>query len=105
MKESAGWALLILGILLIIWGIYYSYQIFTLKTEPPQIFKVQEKENGLSGNTPQEQLEVAIKEQIESLLPGNAITELLNLVAWSMFAVILFMGSSHIAVLGIRLIK
>lgn len=107
MKESIGWVLLIIGIILIFWGIYYSYQIFTDKVGPPQIFKVSEKEDVFSetGSTSQDQMELAIREQLESVLPSDAVPKILNLIAWSMFSVILFMGSSHLAVLGIRLIK
>lgn len=106
MKESTGWLLLILGVMLILWGVYYSYQIFTDKVSPPQMFKTSEEEvfSG-SAETPQEQMEVAVKEQLESVISAETIPKIFNLIAWSMFAIILFMGASHIAVLGIRLIK
>jgi hypothetical protein len=106
MKDSIGWILLIIGVILIFWGIYYSYQIFTLKVEPPQIFKSSEENvfNG-GGEEPQDQLRIAIEEQLNNLLPVNAVPKLLNLVVWSMFSVILFMGAAHVSAIGVRLIK
>jgi len=39
-NKLAGWALLVLGLAVIFWGIYSSHAIFTGKTKPPEIFTV-----------------------------------------------------------------
>ncbi len=36
--KIAGWALLFLGIVVIFWGIYSSYRIFTAKENVPEVF-------------------------------------------------------------------
>lgn len=56
-NKIAGWALLVLGLVVILWSIYSSYAIFTGKTKSPDIFpapsvsqNLQDSQNAGSGS-------------------------------------------------------
>ena len=53
----------------------------------------------------QKELQNAMAEQLKGLLPVDTLPKLLNLVAWSIFAGILFFGGGQISGLGIKLMK
>lgn len=103
-----GWVLLIAGVLIIVWTLHSSYNIFTGEAAVPEIFEM-EKEEALSqkgGTTDiQAQMEQMIGEQLKGILPAGSITKLLNLIIWSMLAFILIFGGTQLASLGIKLIK
>jgi len=111
-KKIVGWVLLAAGILAIAWGIWSSAQIFTAKTEAPQVFKepvVKEVSNtggkALSMEEQmQEQMQNVIGEQIGNMLPAESITGLLNLIAWSVFMTILIFAAGKVATIGIKLL-
>jgi len=112
MKKIFGWTLLTIGVLIIIWGIWTSFQIFTAQKPVYEIFKVPtaqesflEKEKGGIGAEVQEQMQQMIKEQFKEMFPPEFLVRLLNLISWSVFAMILFMGGEKLAVIGIRLLK
>ena len=46
-----------------------------------------------------------MENQISEMIPHDTIPKMLNLTIWSMLAFILIFGGSHIANLGIKLIK
>ena len=103
-----GWVLLLAGVLIIVWTLYSSYNIFTGEAAVPEIFEMG-KEEALSqkgGTTDiQAQMEQMIGEQLKGILPADSITKLLNLIIWSMLAFILIFGGTQLASLGIKLIK
>jgi len=112
MKKIFGWILLVIGVLIIVWGIWTSFQIFTAQKPVYEIFKVPtaqesflEKEKGGIGAEVQEQMQQMIKEQFKEMFPPEFLVRLLNLISWSVFAMILFMGGEKLAVIGIRLLK
>jgi len=107
LKKILGWALLFLGLIVIFYSLYSSYNIFTAETEAPQIFTAEQEESVVpsTGGSLQEQLEKTIQEQLRGVLPADSIFTLLNLVAWSIFAGILIFGGAQISGLGIKLIK
>jgi len=41
-KKIFGWILLILGVLIILWGIWSSYQIFNNQKPVPEIFAIEQ---------------------------------------------------------------
>ena len=45
-----------------------------------------------------------IGEQLKGIIPVDSVSNLLNLIAWSIFAAILIFGGAQIASLGIKLI-
>jgi len=105
-----GWLLLIAGIILIIWTLFSTYNIFTGERPVPEIFKVAEigkEEEALPKGTfdIQAQMEKMIGEQLKGILPVDTIPRLLNLIVWSMLAGLLIFGGSQISSLGIKLIK
>jgi len=113
-KKITGWILLAAGLAIMFWVFYSSYNIFTAKTEVPELFKVSEKEELSSAQKEraqdlQTQIEGAmgemIGEQLKGLLPADFLPKLLNLSAWSIFAGISIFTGTQISGLGIRLIK
>ena len=108
MKKIIGWALLTIGLIIILWGIFSSYQIFSNKTEAPEIFKASTEES-LTLEDQDYGIDQAIQnmmgDKMEEMLPANFLPRILNLTAWSIFAFILFFGGAQIAGLGIKLMR
>jgi len=112
MKKIFGWILLTIGVLIIVWGIWTSFQIFTAQKPVYEIFKVPtaqesflEKEKGGIGAEVQEQMQQMIKEQFKEMFPPEFLVKILNLSAWWIFMMILILGGGKLAVLGITLLK
>jgi hypothetical protein len=100
-----GLILLAVGLALIGWTLYSSYNIFTGKAAAPEIFSAPEEENSLwSEKTTEEQM---IEVQMRKVFPVDAevFPNLFNLVAWSILAFILIFAGGQIAGLGIKLLK
>lgn len=104
-----GLLLLIAGLAIIFWSLYSSYNIFTSKTAAPEIFTTPKEEvklpTGKGSQNIQDQARQMIGEQLKGLLPATSINQLLNLIAWSIFAGILIVGGSQISNIGVRLLK
>ena len=107
MKKIPGLVLLFGGLIIILYSIYSSYNIFTAKAFAPEIFKVEEKTiSQKSGSQDiQAQLQNLLQEQLRGLVPAGSLPQLLNLLSWSIFAGILIFGGGQIAGLGIKLLK
>lgn len=108
LKKIVGWGLLVAGIILIVWTLYSSYNIFTGETSVPKIFEMPiEKPLTQTGGDLdiQAQVENMIGDQLKGMLPVGAIVTLLNLSVWSMLAFILIFGATQISSLGIKLIR
>ena len=108
MEKIVGWILILAGIVLIIWTLYSSYNIFTGKVEIPEVFKIEQKEKTqepTNGETQeiQAQLEEMIGEKLTGLIPADTFPNLLNLIVWLMLAFVLIFGGTQIASLGIKL--
>lgn len=81
-KKIFGWGFLILGILIIFYIIFNSYQIFTKKALPPDLFKIKGEEKPLPVSlkplTPEEKAEAIAREefqkQFQKMLPPETIT-------------------------------
>ena len=125
-KKIAGWALFVLGLLIIFWGLYSSYNIFTAKKEVPKIFKIEKtaekeeeknEEKEEKAESPetlspeqaqeraQEEMKEIMEEEIKSIIPSEFISKILNLMSWAVFAGILIFGGGRVSTIGIRLIK
>ena len=111
-----GWFLLVFGILMIIYFLFSSYSIFTGKSQPPEVFKMEGLDSSIPSTpqpskepTSQEEieqlLETKMEEQLSMMLPLGHLSKLLNLIAWSILAGIFIFGGAHISGLGINLIK
>lgn len=111
-NKIVGWVLLAVGVLVIVWGIWSSVQIFTAKKPVPEVFKPQqvekvatpEKKSASPEEQMQQQIQNVIGEQIGNLLPADSMTGILNLVAWSIFMTILIFAGSRIATIGVKLL-
>lgn len=106
-KTIFGSVLLFLGVAIIFYSLYSSYNIFTAKTPAPEIFSTEVKTNIVKAGSQdlQAQLQKMLEDQLKGLLPANSIPVLLNLASWSILACVLIFGGSQIAGLGIKLLK
>lgn len=107
-----GYILIIIGLTIMGWTLFQSYNIFTAKTSAPLVFKTQvvsqNSENNKTLNLQeqlQKQMEEAVKQQIGQILPAGTITDILNLISWSILAGILIFGGGQIAGIGVKMIK
>ena len=105
-KKTLGLILLFLGIVIILYALYSSFNIFTAKAAPPEIFKIETQTSSQQGNQGlEEQFQEMIGDQLKGMIPVDSIPTLLNLIAWSILAGILIFGGAQISSLGIKLIK
>lgn len=114
-EKIFGLVLLIVGIGIIFWALYSSYNVFSGKANLPEFFKFEKKEVKTSTVSKekmptyleeiQKQMGEIVSEQLKEILPVDILSRLLNLVVWSIFAGILIFGGSQIASLGIKLLK
>ena len=114
LQNLAGWTLLLVGIAIIFWASYLSYNIFTAKTAVPEVFKMPGETKNLTpspGKTPanqvelQKEMEKMVGEQLKELIPIETLPKFFNLISWSLFAGLLIFAGSQIASIGIKLIK
>jgi len=108
MEKIFGWLLLIAGILIIVWGIFNSFNIFTAKQEPPTVFKLVEEKTLPQKEKTQDlqvQMEKMIGEQLKGMLPADFLPKFLNLISWSIFMGILVFAGGQISGIGIKLLK
>jgi len=100
-----------IGLAVIFWTLWQSYNIFTAKVSAPLVFKGQPQQKSSpvrsleTSQQIQEQLEEAIQKQINEILPLDALNKILNLLSWSILAGILIFGSGQISHLGIKMIR
>ena len=102
-KKFSGLFLLFLGLVVIFYSLFSSYNVFTAKAAPPEVFKMEEtvsQKSGIEG-----QMQDLIQEQLKGMLPAGSLSTLLNLMSWSIFAGILIFAGVNISGLGIKLIK
>jgi hypothetical protein len=113
-KNFLGWLIFSGGLAIILFALYSSWNIFTAKKLPPEIFKFEEKRLEISlpkgksltkESNFQQNLGKIVGEQLKNLLPMENLTKILNLFSWSILAGILIFGGSQIASLGIKLLK
>lgn len=107
MNKIFGYVLLIIGILIIGWAVFRSFAIFTAKASAPMVFKTpsfQDAQNG-AANDAQRQVNDAVRQQLNQIIPADGATRILNLVSWSLFASILIIAGGTISGIGVKLIK
>lgn len=114
-----GWVLIFAGLAIIIWPLYFSYNIFQGESKTPDIFKIEEKMitapitsdkkvSVIPSELPedfQKEMEGVIGDQFKELLPIGVLPELLNLVGWSIIAGLFILGGFQISNLGVKLVK
>lgn len=102
-----GWLLLVFGVLIIVFSLFSSWNIFSGKSQPPQIFE-SGKATSLSptGQTKAEQMiQEELQKQFQKIIPADSISQLLNLLSWSILAGIFIFGGGQISGIGVRLLK
>ncbi len=111
-NKIIGYILLVMGLAIIGWTLYQSYNIFNDKSSAPLIFKTSDPQktsqvvNSLDLQQQlQERMEKVVSKQISGLLPIDILPKILNLFSWSILAGILIFGGGQIAGLGIKLIS
>ncbi|MBU1045746.1 hypothetical protein KJ616_01330 [Patescibacteria group bacterium] len=113
-NKIIGIVLLVLGLLIIFWGLYSSYNIFKGNQALPQVFRSDEinfgldKDSSLSPTSApdvQKQMEQTVSDQLAKIFPPGTLFKLMNLISWSIFAWILILGGGKIAGLGIKLMS
>lgn len=117
-KKILGWVLLTTGLLIIFSGLYHSYQIFTAKAQVPELFKMgqakieetapsakNESQKTLTPAESQEEIKKMISEQMKEMVPAEFLSKILNLISWSIFVGILFLGGGKLSSIGINLLR
>ncbi len=100
-----GIALIATGVLLVLYAVFFAAGIFVQEKQPPEIF--QEQEVPLSDMMP-----TGAEEDTLAAMGGGAtiedvfpISKMLNVVAASMFAMLLIFGGSKLTEMGVRVLK
>jgi hypothetical protein len=112
-RKFFGWILILVGLMIIFWSLYNSFNIFRGKIEAPAIFKISEKETLPASKFSESKIKTELKveiekmvqEQLKSLIPPDFLPKLLNLISWSIFASLLIFAGAKISSLGIKLTK
>lgn len=103
-SKIIGYVLLIIGLLLIVGPLWQTYNIFTGKSLPPQVFikpvalQVDEKASLLD-------VQKQMQNALIKIIPIDFINNTLNLATWLLLMWILIYGGGKIAEIGVKLIK
>ena len=110
-NKIIGLVLLFLGLAIIFYSLYSSFNVFTGKAQPPTIFSfeaVKIEEIKKEAKTPEElQTEMAkdvLAKQLKEMIPADYLQKTFNLITWSIFIGILVLIGSNIAGLGTKLL-
>ncbi|MDD5739096.1 MAG: hypothetical protein PHY72_04235 [Candidatus Pacebacteria bacterium] len=115
-NKIIGYVFLFLGVIIILWGLWFSYGIFTGNKPSPQLFavdtskEVSKKDVSLFQNSDlneqaQNQINALLQNQLGNLISGDSMNKILNLTAWSIFMAILVLACGKISSIGVQLIK
>lgn len=96
--------MLVVGVLLIILPLWQTYNIFTGKSMPSQVFV---RPTALKVNNNVSSLDIGgqIQNALIRVLPIDFVNNILNLATWLMLMWILIYGGGKIADIGVKLIK
>lgn len=103
-NKTIGYILLIIGILLIVVPLWQTYNIFTGKSTPAQIFTKPipiKVDQNISPTDIQGQIQNALSKTI----PTDSINNTLNLASWLLLMWVLIYGGGKIADIGVKLVK
>jgi len=103
-NKIIGYVLIVVGVLLIVLPLWQTYNIFTGKALPPQVFTkpvtLQVDENASPLDVQKQMQNAFIK-----VLPIDLINNTLNLVNWLFLMWVLIYGGGKIADIGTKMIK
>jgi len=103
-NKIMGYILLIIGVLLIVLPLWQTYNIFTGKSLPAQVFmkpipfKVDQNVNPTD-------IQGQIQNALVKIIPVDSINNTLNLASWLLLMWILIYGGGKIAEIGVKLLK
>jgi hypothetical protein len=102
-KKIVGCVLLLAGILLIVLPLWQTFNIFTGKATPSQVFK---KPIALQVNQQVSALDIQgqIQNALIKIIPIDFIDNILNLITWLLLMWILIYGGGKIAEIGVKLL-
>lgn len=103
-----GWLTFLAGISIIMFTLYFSFNVLTGKVELPEFFQSQATQTPTSQQQMfpgQKEIGNLISEQLKGLLPEGVVPKVLNLLVWSILAGILVFGGAQISNLGIKLLN
>ena len=105
-NKILGYVLLVLGVVIMVFTLWQSYNIFTAKVAAPLIFRTQVPlQQSASATDVQKQMNDAVKQQLNQILPPDSITKILNLTSWSLLAFMLIMGGGAVSGIGVKLLN
>lgn len=115
-NKIIGWIFIFLGIVIILYTVFSSFNIFTGNKEAPEIFSISleqiskrhEKDIDLNQDIEKQaenQAKEIIKEQLSEMIPSGSFSKTFNLISWSIFSGILIFAGSKISEIGVKLVK
>ncbi|MFA6190031.1 MAG: hypothetical protein WC711_00755 [Candidatus Staskawiczbacteria bacterium] len=103
-NKIIGYTLLIVGLLLIVLPLWQTYNIFTGKALPAQVFVQPEPSKSAQVAGPLD-IQGQVQNAMLKVLPIDFINNTLNLTNWMLLLYILIYGGGKIADIGVKLIK
>ncbi|MFH1423856.1 MAG: hypothetical protein ABIG29_02820 [Candidatus Nealsonbacteria bacterium] len=104
-KKILASVLIFVGLAVIFYGLYSSFNIFTGKEMAPEIFQTPAETKITDSQDVQVQMQKIIQDQLKGLVPTGSPAAFLNMISWSILAGILILGGAQIAGLGIKLLN
>ena len=109
-QKIFGILLVVAGLTILGFSLFQSWQLFTGEATAPALFSsneqtIQEVISQEQADPLQQQLDSILDEQLGKLLPADSIPQMLDLIAWSIFASLLFFGGAQVSSIGVKLLK
>ena len=103
-NKIIGYILLAVGILLIVLPLWQTYNIFSGKAMPTQVFM---RPVALTVNNKVSALDIAgqMQNALIRIIPVDFIDNILNLITWLLLMWILIYGGGKIAEIGVKLLN
>lgn len=92
-EKIIGYALLILGVILLLFSIFEMFNVFYGNAAPPKLFELQDVSLSLGGVGS------------ASLISGEQLSQLPNLLCWFILMGFLLLAGGKIASLGVNMVK
>lgn len=98
-EKIVGYALLTLGIILILFSTYEMITVYYGNAPPPKLFELQDLSVSISGGG------FTTTTASDSVIPGAQLSQLPNLIFWFLLMGFLLLAGGKISSLGVNLIK
>lgn len=107
-RSIAGMILVIVGAGVIGYGLYDSWQVFSGDAPPPPLFQLPPKDSFSSKEIQggvDTQIQSLLTQQLEGMIPFDAVPKALNVSMYALFVAVLFLGGGQMAGIGIKLLR